>query len=141
MSESVAELAAFWAHSFGLPARVLEVVEPEATPEGSTSVADRYVHRLAARVALHHGIEATGETIEDGDVSSAIRNWAEDHPNALLVMASHGAGLSEHVLGGVVMDVVRHAPMPVVVVPAHPLGDRVRPPSTAGGWTATTSPR
>ncbi len=135
VSESVAELAAFWAHSFGVSVRILEVAEPEATPDRSASVADRYVRRLAERVALHHGVDATGETIEDTNVSAAIRHWAEDHPKALLVMASHGVGLSEHVLGGVVMDVVRHAPMPVVVVPAHPLGDRVRPPSTAGGWS------
>jgi nucleotide-binding universal stress UspA family protein len=119
ISESVAELVGQWAQSLGLPAHIIEVVEPTTNVPGSTSVADHYVNRLAGRVSRQHGIPTMGQTIDNADVVSAIREWADIHPNALLVLASHGAGLSDHVLGGVVMDVARHVPNPVVVVPAH----------------------
>jgi nucleotide-binding universal stress UspA family protein len=124
VSESVAELVGQWAQALGVPAHIIEVVEPTTNVPGSTSVADHYVNRLAARVARQHGIPTMGQTLDDSDVVSAIRDWADLHPNALLVLASHGAGLSDHVLGGVVMGVARHVPNPVVVVPAHPSGDR-----------------
>ncbi len=126
ISEAVAEMTGAWAAAFGLPARLLEVVDPATRVPATRSIAGRYIDRLSARVARHHNIPVTGETIDDPRVASAIRRWADAHPDALLMMASHGTGLSEHVLGGVIMDVVRHASTPVVVVPAHSVGGRTQ---------------
>ncbi len=119
ISEAVAELAARWAADFGLPAFILEVVEPGTNVVGAPSIANRYVDRLSARLAKQHKIVVTGETIDHARASIAIRQWADAHTEAILVMASHGRGMSEQPLGGVVMDVVRHVPTPVVVIPAH----------------------
>ena len=119
ISEAVAELAARWAADFGLPAFILEVVEPGTSVVGAPSIANRYVDRLSARLAKQHKIVVTGETIDHARASTAIRQWADAHSEAILVMASHGRGMSEQPLGGVVMDVVRHVPTPVVVIPAH----------------------
>ena len=84
------------------------------------------MHRLAARVERRHGVVAMGTTIVDGDAARSIRTWSSADPAALFVMASHGLGLSEHVMGGVVNDVVRHVPNAVVVIPAH-IGDPAAP--------------
>ena len=122
VSEAVADLAGTWARLLGVAARILEVVDPDSLLPGSSSVESRYVHRLAARVERRHGVVAMGTTIVDGDAARSIRTWSSADPAALFVMASHGLGLSEHVMGGVVNDVVRHVPNAVVVIPAH-IGD------------------
>jgi nucleotide-binding universal stress UspA family protein len=117
VSEAVAALVGLWARALGLTGRVIHVEDPASAIPGSVSIASRYVDRLAARVSDHHGVAVAGETIADAHAAVAIRTWAAKHPDSLLVMASHGGGLSEHALGSVVMAVVRHARVPVVVVP------------------------
>ena len=57
--------------------------------------------------------------------AAAIVRWAHAHPTTLLVMASHGDGASNGLLGGTVMDVVRHTLTPVAVIPAHASNERV----------------
>ena len=127
ISEAVAELTGLWARAFGLPAHVLQVVGPETTTPARAPSAPGTSDVLRIEWLVITTSPLTGETIETAKTpATAIREWAETHADALLVMASHGAGLSEHVLGGVVMDVVRHVPTPVVVVPAHAIGDRIR---------------
>ncbi len=128
ISEAVAELTGSWARAFGVPARLLAVVDPDVADAGPP-VIGRYIERLATRIARRHGIAADARIVSGTEVAATICDWAENHPGALLVMASHGTGLSEHVLGGVVMDVVRHAHRPVVVVPAHTAGGFVPPPA------------
>lgn len=120
ISEAVAELTGLWAAGLNRPGRLLQVVDPATRMPGTSTIADRYVGRLATRTAARHDVCLQAEVIEGAAVASRIVEWAKEHPAALLVMASHGTGLSEHVLGGVITDVVRHAPNPVVVVPAHP---------------------
>ncbi len=122
VSESVAELAASWATALGIAVRVLEVTDPATTPRGATPIARSYVQRLATRLERRHGIDCNAETVEDVLPGPGIRHWASAHPDALLVMATHGHGLSEQILGSVVLDVARHATTPVVVIPAHPRG-------------------
>jgi nucleotide-binding universal stress UspA family protein len=107
------------ARAFSAPVRILETFDPATTVAGSPALASRYVDRLAARTARHHHVAARGTAISGANTSREIRAWSDAHPGSLLVMASHGAGLSEQQLGGVVMDVVRHVRTPVVVVPAH----------------------
>jgi nucleotide-binding universal stress UspA family protein len=115
VSEAVGELAARWAGALRIPVRVLEVVDPTTVPAGATPPAASYVARLATRLGTRHGISASGETLVAGRAATAICDWAETHPGALLVMAPHGRGLSERVLGGVVLDVARRALTPVVL--------------------------
>lgn len=122
VSEAVAEVAGTWAHRFGLAARILEVIDPADELPDATPVGRRYVQRLAARIERDHGVVAIGTTVEDTDASRAIRTWSEADPAALFVMASHGIGLSERALGGVVFDVIRNVANPVVVLPAHAPG-------------------
>ncbi|MBI5089020.1 MAG: universal stress protein [Actinobacteria bacterium] len=62
-------------------------------------------------------MEASASVIEADDAAIALRDWSEEHPDSLLVMASHGHGLSPHPLGRTVQFVVRHAPVPIAVVP------------------------
>jgi nucleotide-binding universal stress UspA family protein len=55
----------------------------------------------------------------DDDVAGAIVREAKDQHAALLVLATHGRrGVSRLVRGSVAEQVVRHATVPVVVLPA-----------------------
>ncbi|MGD9995926.1 MAG: universal stress protein [Ilumatobacteraceae bacterium] len=116
-SDAVVDLAATWAAAFAVPLRIIEVVEPSTTIPGAPGAPARLVDRLADRVARAHGITASSLVIESPDAAAAVRDWADDHPNSLLVMGSHGHGLAAHPLGRTVQSVVRHAPVPVAIVP------------------------
>ena len=119
ISESVADLAGAWAAAFGAHARILYVNDPATAIAGAPSIASRYLQRLAARVAQRHGVSIPVTALSDKHPATAIVRWARAHPATLLMMASHGEGASAGPLGGTVMDVVRHTPTPVAVVPAH----------------------
>jgi nucleotide-binding universal stress UspA family protein len=116
-SDAVVELAAAWASAWAVPLRILEVTEPSATVPGSPGAPRRFVDRLADRVGRARDVAASSIVIEAPDPATALRDWTDDHPDALLVMGSHGHGLSAHPLGRTVQFVVRHAGVPVVIVP------------------------
>ena len=99
--------------------RILHVTDPRTVVAGATPPASRYVERLAGRVATAHGVHSHVTMLNDRSAAKAIVRWAQVHPTTLLMMASHGEGASDGLLGGTVMDVVRHALTPVAVVPAH----------------------
>lgn len=62
------------------------------------------------------GLQATTEVVED-DAVSAIESAAR--PGDLIVMTSHGrTGVQRWLLGSVADELVRHAPAPVMLVPA-----------------------
>jgi nucleotide-binding universal stress UspA family protein len=116
-SDAVVDLAARWASAWAVPLQVLEVTEPSAMVPGSPGAPQRFVDRLADRVGRAHEVAASSVVIEATDPAIAVRDWADDHPDALLVMGSHGHGLSAHPLGRTAQFVVRHAGVPVVIVP------------------------
>ena len=119
ISEAVADLAGSWAAVLGAPMRILHVTDPRTVVAGAAPLASRYVERLAGRVATAHGVYSHVTMLNDRSAAKAIVRWAEVHPTTLLMMASHGEGASDGLLGGTVMHVVRHALTPVAVVPAH----------------------
>lgn len=125
ISESVCDLAGSWAAAFGVSAGVLTSTDPATAIAGAPPIASRYVHRLAARVGRAHDVATTVTLLSDAHPAKAIVRWARAHPTTLLVMASHGEGASNGLLGGTVMHVVRHTSTPVVVVPAHGSDERV----------------
>lgn len=120
MSDAVVDVAAGWARAFGTRLRLLEVVDPSTTVPGALSLVSRYLGRLADLVAEHHHVGSTTSRLEAADAARALRDWADDHGDALMVMGAHGAGLSPHPLGRTVGDVVRRARIPVAVVPRPP---------------------
>lgn len=64
------------------------------------------------------GIEATGY-MREGDTVHALLEFAEQREAGMLVVGSHGKGLVERLLlGSVAEGIIRHATLPVVVVPS-----------------------
>jgi nucleotide-binding universal stress UspA family protein len=89
--------------------------------------------RLADRVrAAAPGVTVTARTIDpDGPFIEALTGAAADTSSELVVVATHARGpLARFVLGSVTDELVRHSPVPVLVV---------RPP--AGGAAADLSAR
>lgn len=119
LSEAVAHLVGEWARAFDLPGTLLHVDVPLDAAPDVPSVVSGYVDRLAARTSYRWGATVLGQTVDNDRVVHAIVHWAKSHPEALLVMGSHGTGLSDHMPGGVILEVARHSPTPVVVIPAH----------------------
>ena len=86
-------------------------VDPRAVQAMASHVAGGVVDRLRA-----HGVDVTSMTLPDrageGIVSIA-------HPDDVVVAGTEGGGAIRHFLhGGTVHGLLRHAPCPVVVVPA-----------------------
>lgn len=67
---------------------------------------------------------AVAEGAPAASILAAARDWAAD----LIVIGTHGrSGLPRFVLGSVAEQVLRHAPCPVLTVPAHTASDEDRP--------------
>jgi nucleotide-binding universal stress UspA family protein len=88
-------------------------VEPVLTTE--TTEATEYLNSVQARLT-RDGIAVDTE-VRQGRVTREIVAAAK--PGDIVVMASHGrGGLSRWLLGSVAEDVLRHAPVPVLLVRA-----------------------
>lgn len=80
--------------------------------------------KQAAEELLHnirndygHGME-TEFFAPEGDVKRVVLQMAKEWKAKLLVMGSHGrSGLTKLLMGSVTEEVIRHSPVPVVVVP------------------------
>ncbi len=82
--------------------------------------AGRKVLDGAAALMQENGIEAETALIEiwGGAISSALSEDAKTWPADIIVMGSHGwTGLDHLLLGSVAEGVVRHAPVPVLIIP------------------------
>ncbi|SFZ73873.1 universal stress protein [Chitinimonas taiwanensis] len=82
--------------------------------------AGRKVLDGAAALMQENGIEAETALIEiwGGAISSALIEDAKTWPADIIVMGSHGwTGLDHLLLGSVAEGVVRHAPVPVLIIP------------------------
>lgn len=82
--------------------------------------AGRKVLDGAAALMQENGIEAETALIEiwGGAISSALIEDAKTWPADIIIMGSHGwTGLDHLLLGSVAEGVVRHAPVPVLIIP------------------------
>lgn len=71
----------------------------------------------AEQFAKNRGfIVSQSEWIESGDPASAICRYVHEHNLDLIVMGSHGRGLSRLLLGSVSEEVIKHTNKPVAVV-------------------------
>lgn len=127
-SEAALPTAVELARRFDQPLRVLLVldgpvrhhVDQLARERGSDvdTVATEIVEATASTAAAQ-GVEAHGVHRHAVDAGPGIVEAASDPDVALLVMATHGrSGISRFLAGSVTEYVIRHSPVPTVVVPA-----------------------
>jgi nucleotide-binding universal stress UspA family protein len=120
VSDAVLALTGLLGQQWNLPVNVLEVVPPQARPGGNSDVVqDGFVLRAAARIREQYGVAATGATVDGTHVADSIADWAAEHPGSIIVLGSHGSGVSEERMGSVVMEVAHKSTVPVLVFPAH----------------------
>jgi nucleotide-binding universal stress UspA family protein len=114
-SETMLSLGAAWGIGLGARPWVVEVVAPdqvqvEDATEGS------YAARLARdiRRTSHHDVQF--EVLHGKRPGKAIADFADSIEASLIVASTHGrTGLARLTLGSVAMEIVRHAPCPVVL--------------------------
>jgi nucleotide-binding universal stress UspA family protein len=92
--------------------------------------AREYLESLTGAEALQ-GVSAVSD-VRTGPVAATIANAATEHGADLIVICSHGrTGLTRRVLGSVAREVLRHAPVPTLVLqeadPAVPQPGKGRP--------------
>lgn len=132
-SEAALPTAVDLARRFEEPLRILLVLDgpvrhqvDELARERTTdfeTVTAEYLDRLAGK-ARNQGIEVEATHRYAVDAGTAIVEAAEEEGVALVVMATHGrSGLSRFLAGSVAAHVIRHSPVPTVVVPAERTGD------------------
>ncbi len=120
VSDAVLALTGLLGEQWDLPVSVLEVVPPQARPGGNSDVVqDSFVLRSAARLRERYGVEAAGATVDGTHAADSIAAWAAEHPKSIIVLGSHGSGVSEERMGSVVMEVAHKSAVPVLVFPAH----------------------
>jgi nucleotide-binding universal stress UspA family protein len=115
LSESALPLAAAW--GIGMEARpwVVEVLEP-GQAHAQDLVESSYAARLARDLAKtsHHVVQF--ETLHHKHPGKAVGEFADAIGASLIVASTHGrTGLARLALGSVAMEIVRHAPCPVVL--------------------------
>ena len=97
-------------------------IPPGDWQEGLRVEAEGYIAKVAATLKKE-GIAARGAVVS-GRAADEIIDYAGKNQVDLIIMSTHGrAGVSRWVLGSVADRVVRHSPVPVLVVPPH--GSRV----------------
>jgi nucleotide-binding universal stress UspA family protein len=93
---------------------------PDGDPSGSSfgeSSGEVAVHVRAARAAIHD-VEVDELVLNGGDPGDRIVRAAEEQQPDVVVVGSHGRGfLRRTLLGSVSEHVVRHCPVPVLVIP------------------------
>jgi nucleotide-binding universal stress UspA family protein len=112
VAEDAAGSAAAFANRLGAELRLLEVQAPR--PGGGQALETLYLHKLATRLSVpeHRQVTITGTRLAD-----AIVHYVEGEKGAVLVLGTAARnGFDAWALGSVAMDVVRHAPCPVLVV-------------------------
>jgi nucleotide-binding universal stress UspA family protein len=124
-SEAILPVATAWAIVTHSAVEVVSVVEPEVARIGGQSHGDiaesAYVHRLANSIADDLGRTVNFEVLHHRHPAATIVDRAGSEDVSVVAMATHGvAGLARITAGSVTSEVVRKAPVPVLVVrPAH----------------------
>jgi nucleotide-binding universal stress UspA family protein len=111
-------------HSADLTAYVESGIDTGVLIRKEQSEAEQYVSRLSDELKKT-GLKATGVAIV-GSAANEILKYAEQHGIDLIVMSSHGrSGINRWFMGSVADKVVRHSPIPVLIV--SPPGCRASP--------------
>jgi nucleotide-binding universal stress UspA family protein len=114
-SETTLPLGAAW--GIGLEARpwVVEVLDPDQVRAHDTTESS-YASRLARDIGRLSHHDAQFEVLHSKHPGKAIADFAESIGASLIVASTHGrTGLARLTLGSVSMEIVRHAPCPVVL--------------------------
>jgi nucleotide-binding universal stress UspA family protein len=113
-ADAIVGPARAWAGALDLPVVVVEVLHPldvsiATSPEGD-------VHGVAERF----GPAGRVEVLRSSSPAAAIREYAEKVDASLVAISTHGRTGVARVLGSVAMDLVRHAPCPLLVTRPRP---------------------
>jgi nucleotide-binding universal stress UspA family protein len=96
----------------------VEVVEMVTEDAEVTTAETALAERLDQRDDTGVGSSVTVGTAPDG-VAAALEAMVDDHPEATVVMSSHGRGRSAALLGSVTEELLRRTYGPIVVVGPH----------------------
>jgi len=133
-SEPVIEAGLYFATRVAATVDVLHVWEepPAASPEVGVAAAaprglDEFVeHEIHQQLNRLFALEEVADHpqffkyIEAGDPAQVIVEFARRNHHDLIIMGTQGrTGLSHLIMGSVTKQVIRHAPCPVLTVPAR----------------------
>jgi nucleotide-binding universal stress UspA family protein len=114
-SESTLALAAAWGIGMGARPWVVEVLDPDQQHPHDV-VESSYAARLAHELTSQSHHDTQYEVLHSKHPGAAIGDFAESIGASLIVASTHGrTGLARLTLGSVAMEIVRHAPCPVVL--------------------------
>ena len=132
LAEMVLPHAAQIAKSMNVPlalVRVIDQVDPQLTdPQHGLYLdqvalslrtnAQEYLNKVAGPLR-DEGIEVTCE-VKEGDVASRIIDEAQEEPNTLIAMTTHGySGVARWVMGSITDKVLRASTNPMLVIRAE----------------------
>ncbi len=117
VGSTIAPVAAAWAQSMQLGVVVVGVADSaEARTPGSPSNVSLPDLECVARVMQASSVEAECRLLHSTHPAVAITEFAAGRTGAWLALATHGwTGLARLTAGSVTMEVVRRAPVPVMV--------------------------
>ena len=138
-SEAVLPVADHWASSLGLSLEVVTVLPPETEAALASAIASGDVIEsgyLSGVVSHDTGLREHGATFDvlHGKAAPAILDEARARNASLIAMASQvPVGLERVRRGSVTDEVVRHSPVPVLVLAGHMVTASRRPPKKTKG--------
>lgn len=91
---------------------VVEVIDDQADVATTRAA-------LEERLAQHDGATATASVPVAVDVAATLEALVDEHPEAMIVMSSHGRGRSAALLGSVTEELLRRSYGPMLVVGPH----------------------
>jgi len=99
---------------------VLSVLQRQVAPQFTPEQIDRFAAAELERFVEAHG-EGASCRVRTGSPRHEILAEAVEIAADLVILGTHGlGGFDRLVIGSVAADIVRHAPVSVLVVPAHP---------------------
>lgn len=131
-AEQVLPVAARWADAFGMDLSLITVAEPTPDPVRPESTGFRrhgpdhpeaYLTEAAGRVERVSGEVTTHVVYDPIAPADGVAAHLREAPATLVAISSHArSGLQMAMLGSDASRIVRHAPVPVLVVPHHAVG-------------------
>lgn len=122
VSEKALDVAVPWVTDLAMEPWVIAVSpETQGAGGGDQIVESAYPHRMAEHLRAAVGREVEFELLHGRDPAVVVGQFARDYDAELIVAATHGrTGIGRLTNGSVAMDIVHHAPCPVLLtrVPA-----------------------
>jgi nucleotide-binding universal stress UspA family protein len=117
-SEAALDVVAPWALELEMDPWVVSVTEEAPMVIGGERIVETvYPHRMADRISAALGREVDFDALHGRDPAKAIASFAK-YQGGLIVAATHGrTGRDRLSEGSVAMNIVRHAPCPVLLIP------------------------